>query len=74
MKEFNIYSQKEGFKIVDTYINDKGIVAPIVKEDLLEFLRTLYEQGLFLGHKGDIIPNLSRELLLEDMTNKGEKK
>ncbi|MBA7465197.1 hypothetical protein ES707_00359 [subsurface metagenome] len=62
MKEFHIYSQEEGAKVLFTYIKGKGIEEKIVKDGLMEFLITLYNQGLFLGHEGEIIPHLSRKL------------
>lgn len=63
MKELHIYSKREGFKIVDTYIKDKEIVTKIIKDDLVDFLKTLYEQGLFLGHEGESFPHLSRKII-----------
>jgi len=66
MKEFNIYSQEEGVTVLDTYIKGKGIEAKIAKDALMEFLITLYNQGLFLGHEGEIIPHLSRNLLMKE--------
>jgi len=62
MKEFHIYSHREGFKILDTYVRDKRITEKTITNELTEFLNTLYKQGLFLGHEGEIIPHLSRKL------------
>jgi len=71
MKTINTYSQEEAFILLDTYLisrTDLGDLSKqkvdykVIKKQLSEFLRTLYAQGLFLGHSGEITPHLSRKL------------
>ena len=61
MQTFNIYSQSQASIVLETYIETRKLDAA-KKNELRDLVRTLYSQGLFLGHKGEVVPHLSRAI------------
>lgn len=61
MLTFNIYSQSQSSIVLETYMETMKLDAA-KKNELRDFIRTLYAQNLFLGHKGEVIPHLSRAI------------